>query len=123
MRSFACVLALLFSSEASAEEPTAKDLFDLCVSPDPANQASCRGFIFGFYEGIRLADGAAMQSGQVLKDRPESLLCPPGNVNLAQMVSIFTATAVKLMPTYPADMQSPAPAIVFAALAKAFPCK
>src|ERR1019366_1390012 len=100
MRSFACALALLISSGASAGEPTAKDLFDLCVSPDPAKLASCKGFIFGFYEGLRYADGATMRSGQVQKDRPESLLCPPDNVNLGQMVSIFTAAAVKLMPTY-----------------------
>ncbi len=105
----AFVLVLASALDAGAGPMTAADLHTDCSALDMTRNSTCRSYILGVVEGLRLAARAASDL---------SHFCVPSDVPEGQLVAIFEETVRE----DPQDLKEPAAAMVASAVAHTFPC-
>jgi hypothetical protein len=109
------LLAAIMPSMAYGDElpvMTAKDLSEFCQSKDIAVHNACKFFILGVYQTISVVDGP-IQGKRI---------CIPDNLSGTAMEFAVRDTMARDFEFYPTDKSLPAISVVFAIIAKKFPC-
>jgi hypothetical protein len=94
---------------AGAGPMTAADLDTDCSALDMTRNSTCRSYVLGVVEGLRLA-------ARTLGERTQ--FCVPSDVPEGQLVAIFEEAVRE----HPQDLKKPAAALVASAVAHTFPC-
>jgi hypothetical protein len=111
MVKLAAVFALLMlgMAQTRADQISAANLADYCNALDNASNSTCRGYILGVVQGLRIAAKAANDTRH---------FCMPSDLPEGQLVALFE----EMVRENPADLNQPAAAIVAAAVVHTFPC-
>ena len=117
-------LASLGSLQAPAATGvlTLKDLNDMCSASDDVSQTGCNLFILGAVQGLSLADGSTLQSGQYIEKKSGRHYCVPDDTANAVMRDKVLAMIPMDLKAWPDDAQMPAISWVGAAITKAWSC-
>jgi hypothetical protein len=113
----------VFCSGAHAQEITAGQLYAFCASTDRLAERACTYFIYGAVEGLIMADGTTRLPNGELQEGTTNIFCMPTGIAQSTMVKLFKQTSEQLITISPQDLDSPAVAVVAAAMRQAFPCR
>lgn len=104
------VLALTASSALAQPILTGKEMLAHCTN-NASNSSLCFGYAIGVMDGLMNAD--------ILANTPNANVCPRADVSYYQTIRV----GIKYLRDHPADLQSPASALLVEAYRNAYPCK
>jgi hypothetical protein len=118
---FASVISIAGTS--FADDLTAAELLEFCMSKDPVVNTACRFFVLGSVNGLSLGSGSERDANGRIRQNGKDFFCVPVGVSQYTLASTFVDTAKLLAAKYPDDLKSPAVSIVSVAMISAYPCR
>jgi hypothetical protein len=93
----------------AADVMTLADLRAMCATPETEQQAACRFFILGAFQGLENAGGAALGvDGKFYERKAGKTFCVPDNLSQSVMVQKVVNLANADLKAFPEDVSMPA---------------
>jgi hypothetical protein len=123
MRSIIALSVLLAAAPSVPPVMTLGDLREMCAAKDAVEQAACRFFILGAFQGLGLAGAATPGAGGHFNERMEGkTFCIPDDLPQSVMVQKVISFADADVKVFPDDANMPAISFVGTVITKSYPC-